>query len=327
LTAVDLNPPQFIPGNCVAGQYGLTKPGLCSTTANENQRRLLELSNPSAGNAYGSLTSLDSSGTQHYNGLLTNARFRLGENVNLAGNWTWSHCIGLPITTLNNAGATYLNAPYQNNGPVDRHLSMGDCVVGARDIRHIVNVTLVVNTPRFSGTWARRLGTGWTLSTIYTVRTGIPYNALLGTDNALNGFNPAGANPVPQRPNQVLPSTAAANQGQSCSPAPCVSYLNPAAFAVPTAGTYGNMGIGDLRTPGFWEWDQTISRQFRIREGQHLEIRVEGFNVTNSVRLGTPNNTLGGTFGTITTDQSTTGSSSPTGSGGRIVQFAMKYIF
>jgi hypothetical protein len=327
-TGVDLNPPQFIPGNCLAGQYGLTKPGPCSTTSNENQRRLLELTNPSAGNVYGSLTSLDSSGTQHYDGLLTNARLRLGQNVNLAGNWTWSHCIGLPVTELVNAGATYLNTPYQNNGPVDRHLAMGNCTVGSLDIRHIVNVTLVVNTPTFSGTWARRLGTGWTLSTIVTYRSGVPFEAELGTDNALNGFNPAGNNPVPQRPNQLLSDVYATNQGQSCSPAPCVSYLNPAAFGVPTAGTYGNMSIGSLRAPAFWEWDQTVSRAFPITERTHLEFRVEAFNLTNSVRLDpVPNNVLGGTFGTITTDYSTTGSSSPTGSGGRIVQLAMKYVF
>jgi hypothetical protein len=135
-------------------------------------------------------------------------------------------------------------------------------------------------------------------------------------------------NPVPQRPNQLLSDVYATNQGQSCSPAPCVSHLNPAAFGVPTAGTYGNMGIGDLRTPRFWEWDQTISRSFPVTERTHLEFRVEAFNVTNSVRLDPiPNNVLGGTFGTITTDYSTTGSSSPTGSGGRIVQLAMKYVF
>jgi len=52
----------------------------------------------------------------------------------------------------------------------------------------------VVNTPRFENNWARRLGTGWTLSTIYTVRTGVPFDAELGTDNALNGFNPSGNN-------------------------------------------------------------------------------------------------------------------------------------
>jgi hypothetical protein len=204
---------------------------------------------------------------------------------------------------------------------------MGPCESGSLDIRHLVNITLVVNTPKFSGAWARRLGTGWTLSTIYTFRTGIPFDAELGTDNALNGFSPAGNNPVPQRPNQVLPEVYASNQGQSCSPAPCVNYLNPAAFAVPAAGTYGNMGIGVLRAPGFWEWDQTISRQFPITERTHLEFRAEAFNVTNSVRLGTPNQTLGGTFGTITSDQSTTGSASPTGDGGRVVQFAMKYVF
>ena len=332
-TGVDLNPPQLLPGvpNFVQA-FAPAQIALCANlqancTSNENQRRLLELTNPSAGNVYGSLTSLDSSGTQHYDGLLLNARWRLDDNVNLGANWTWSHCIGLPVTTLSNLEATYLNTPYQNNGPVNRHLDMGPCEVGSIDIRHIVNVTLVVNTPRFQNNWARRLGTGWTLSTIYTVHTGVPFDAELGTDNALNGFNPSGNNPVPQRPTQVLQNVYASNKGQSCSPAPCVSYLNPAAFVVPPAGTYGDMGIGALRAPGFWEWDQTISRAFAITEHTHLEFRAEAFNVTNSVRLGIPVQTLGGTFGTIVSDQSTTGSASPTGDGGRVVQFAMKYVF
>jgi len=322
-TGVDLNPALLVPGNCSAGQYGLTAPGPCSTTGNENSRRLLELANPSAGNAYGSITSLDSSGTQHYDGLLVNARWRLGQNINLSGNWTWSHCIGLPATTLANADAVYPHQPYQNNGPVNRHLDMGDCNGAALDIRHVLNTTLVVNTPKFSSTWARRLATGWTFATIVIVRTGAPLTPALGTDNALNGFNPSGANPVPQRPNQVLSDVYAANQGQSCSPAPCVSYFSPLAFTVPTAGTYGNMGVGTLRGPGFWEWDQTLSRQFPIRERQHIEFRVEAFNLTNSVRLGNPNATIGGTFGTITSDQPTTGSAS----GGRILQLALKYVF
>jgi hypothetical protein len=332
-TGVDLNPPQLLPGvpnflNAFSpGQIAMCANLQANCTSNENQRRLLELTNPAAGNAYGSLTSLDSSGTQHYDGLLVKARWRVGDNVNLDANWTWSHCIGLPVTTIANFEATYLNTPYQNNGPVDRHLDMGPCESGSIDIRHIVNVTLVVNTPRFENNWARRLGTGWTLSTIYTIHTGVPFDAELGTDNALNGFDPSGNNYVPQRPNQVLQNVYASNQGQSCSPAPCVSYLNPAAFTVPAAGTYGDMGIGALRAPGFWEWDQTVSRAFPITEGTHLEFRAEAFNVTNSVRLGIPNQTLGGTFGTITSDQSTTGSASPTGDGGRVVQFAMKYVF
>src|SRR5262249_51262762 len=47
-SAIDLNPGMFIPGNCVAGQYGLTAPGPCTQSNNINQRRLLLLANPTA---------------------------------------------------------------------------------------------------------------------------------------------------------------------------------------------------------------------------------------------------------------------------------------
>ena len=120
-------------------------------------------------------------------------------------------------------------------------------------------------------------------------------------------------------------------KGQSCSPAPCVNDLNPAAFALPTLGTYGNMAMGVLRAPRFWEWDQTVSRQFKITEGQRIEIRAEAFNVTNSVRFAAPIaanlNVTSGNFGRITTSQSTTGSTTATGNSGRIMQFALKYVF
>jgi hypothetical protein len=63
-----------------------------------------------------------------------------------------------------------------------------------------------------------------------------------------------------------------------------------------------------------------------------VEFRVEAFNVTNSVRLSIQNgdaalNLSNGQFGRITSAASTTGSSSPTGNGGRIMQLALKYVF
>ena len=130
------------------------------------------------------------------------------------------------------------------------------------------------------------LASDWNFSTIYTFRTGMPITAQLNAsvDNALNGFASAGNNPVPQRPNQVLPDAYATNQGQSCSPAPCISYLNPAAVATGTRHVR-NMGVSALRGPGFWEWDQAITREFPLREGMRMEFRAEAFNVTNSVRL------------------------------------------
>jgi hypothetical protein len=339
-TGVDLNPALWLPGKPVisspstAAQFGQCADlaANCGGTA-ENFRRLLEQTNPTAPNVntYGSITSLDAGGTQHYNGLLLNTRWQAGKSLNLGANWTWSHCIGLPATNISNLAAVYPHQPYQNNGAQDRHLDMGDCTGNALDIRHVVNLTVVANTPKFSGAWARRLASGWNLSTIYTWRSGPPLTPILNasTDNALNGFAPSGANPVPQRPNLVQPSLYAANQSASCSPAPCVSYLNPAAVATPALGTYGNLGTSSGRSPGFWEWDQAITRQFPLRESMRLEFRAEAFNITNSVRLGAPNATLSGTYGQITSDQPTTGAGTgvSAGTGGRIVQFALKLVF
>jgi hypothetical protein len=325
--AIELNPGLYVSGNCTAGQYGLTAPGACTQSTNVNNRRLLGLANPNAPNVQtlGSITQLDDGGTQHYNGLLLNARFRLGSRLNLDGNYTWSHCIGLPISTLTGFGATYPHGPYQNTGPQDRRLDMGDCTsnaaLSALDVRHIANVTLVATTPKSSSaSWLGRVASSWTFSTIFQTRSGSPFIGNVGGDLAYNGLAYTGGSalPIPQRPNQILADVESPTRGQGCLPAPCVSWFNPAAVASPAPGTYGNMGVGTLRGPGFWDWSQTVSRKFPVAEGQQLEFRAEAFNVTNSVRLGSPVvATNGGQFGKITSSNG----------GPRIMQFALKYIF
>ena len=350
-TAVDLNPGQWIPGysttnpnngcaittasvNTVSGVIPAgTYPNSCSN--NLNQRRLLETENPSAGNLLGPMTSLDDGGTQSYNGLLLNATWQR-KNVYISGNYTWSHCMGLAQIGITNSGSVYPHQPYQNNGPVNKYLDYGDCFNGALDTRNMANVTMVLTTPKFSDNWAGRLGAGWTLSSIFTARTGYPLSPVLSTDVAENGLLAAAGNdPLPQRPNIVsATSTASPNRGQPCSTT-SVCWFNPAAFSMPVAGSYGNVGVGTLRSPGFWEWDQTIAKQFKIREAQSLEVRVEAFNVTNSVRfyiapIQDPAGTMtfgASTFGQIREDASTSGSAQPYGSGGRIIQLAIKYAF
>ncbi len=342
-TAIDLNPGIFIPGNCVPGQYGLTAPGPCSQSGNVDRRRRLNLTNPAAPNVntLGAMPQLDDGGTQSYNGLLLNARLRLGQRVNLDGNYTWSHCIGLPITTLTNIGGAYPHQPYQNNGPNDRRLDIGDCtstvLIGSLDRRHVGNITLVATTPKYSGSsWLQRIASTWTFSSIFQTYSGQALSAQIGSDQAYNGVGAGlGAIPIPQRPNQLLADVTASDQGKGCLPAPCVSWINRAAFALPAPGTYGNMGIGTLRGPGFWEWDQTVSRKFQIAEGQQIEFRAEAFNVTNSVHLGNPATDFSsGNFGRILCSApiaSPTGCNpgaviSPSG-GPRIMQFALKYVF
>ena len=329
---LELNPAVYIPGTCSAGQYGLTAAGNCSSTANTGQRRLLGLSNPSTpnGNTLGSIAEIDDGGTSSYNGLLLNATYRKG-GINIQGNYTWSHCLGLSTSTFQSYAASYQHVPGQDGGSANRNLDSGNCTGNPTnpsivDYRQVANVTAVLNTPKFSNDWARRIGTGWTFSSIVTLRSGAHLTPNTGSDVALNGiFLASGTFPIPQRPNQVLTDISATNQGASCSPGPCVSWLNSAAFANPATGTLGNMGVGTIVGPGFWEWDQTMSRQFRITESQHLEVRAEAFNVTNSERLGNPGVVFSSasTFGKITSS-ATCGTVSGCE---RVIQFALKYVF
>ena len=61
------NPGIYIPGACVLGGVN-TNP--CSTTANVNTRRALNLQNAATGRFFGSIAQLNDGGTASYNGLL-----------------------------------------------------------------------------------------------------------------------------------------------------------------------------------------------------------------------------------------------------------------
>jgi hypothetical protein len=317
--AVELNPGVYIPGQCSAGQYGLTAAGLCTQASNTNARRYLNLLVP--GTQLGNLTQYDDGGTQGYNGLLLNTSWRMRKDVTLNANYTWSHCIGLPLIVLLNPGANYIHQGYgQNVGDVNRNEDVGDCV---QDRRQIGNITLVAQTPKFSGKAMRLAASGWTFSSSVVARSGAPLTVVTGSTDATTGFG--GNSPGTQRPNLVLADTSSPTLNQSCGKF-CVSYLNPKAFAAPALGTFGNLGQSSILGPGFWEWDGALSRAFNIREQQKVEVRFEGFNITNSFRPGNPGLSTGSanTFGLITSDATPPAA---TTAPARVMQFALKYTF
>jgi hypothetical protein len=69
-------------------------------------------------------------------------------------------------------------------------------------------------------------------------------------------------------------------------------WLNPAAFAIPAPGTYGNAGRNSLRGPGFSQFDATITKKVVLREGQSVEFRMETFNIFNKANFANPPATL-----------------------------------
>jgi hypothetical protein len=284
------NPAIYIPGNCTAGQYGLTAAGPCSNTSNTNFRRILYIANPAKAGAYAGVGGFGDGGIATYNGMIASVQHRLAHNFTLLANYTWSHCLTQNEVALNGGGSP------QN--PNNRAAEYGNCL---SDRRQVFNLTAVVRSPKFSSLWTQRLLGNWQESTIFTKGTGTHLTPAAGTDTSLTGSG--------TRPNVV---------GSPDLPVQTISkWFNTAAFIPSPTGTWGNSGVGVITGPGSWNIDAALSRSFHITERQRLDFRAEAFNLFNHARFGNPDATFNSpTYGKILTARDP-----------RIMQGALKWVF
>jgi hypothetical protein len=70
------------------------------------------------------------------------------------------------------------------------------------------------------------------------------------------------------------------------------NQLNPAAFAIPLPGTYGNLARNALVGPNFRQVDLIFNKRFPIKESINIEFRTEIFNLLNRANFANPASTL-----------------------------------
>src|SRR5262249_55418780 len=73
-------------------------------------------------------------------------------------------------------------------------------------------------------------------------------------------------------------------------------YPSTCEFHQPAIGTLGNMRPRTALGPKFWSFDLALSREFRFKESQSVDFRVEAYNVTNSIRMQNPNTAQNNAF-------------------------------
>jgi hypothetical protein len=155
---------------------------------------------------------------------------------------------------------------------------------------------------------------GWTLGGIGTFQSGFPFTPQLG-------FNPS--NDGDTR-NPVRPSWNPAFQGPVILGGPN-QYFNPAAFAVPPNGTYGNVGRDTLIGPGSSTVDFSVLKNTAVTERVKLQFRAEFFNLLNRANFSTPNTVV---FSSANSGPSpTAGVITATSSTSRQIQFGLKLLF
>jgi hypothetical protein len=276
-----------------------------ATVGNLPQRRVLTLANPKAGAYYNGIGETEDGGTGSYHAMLISVQRRRAKGLTISGNYTWSHCIGDGVISQpGTSGLTPgLRRFTRGNCGTTSGLQAGAASVSGADRRHVVNLSTVVETPRFANSTLRLVGSGWQLSGIVKLQSGTSFTVSAGTDVTLNGATDN------QRALQILADPYMPNKTRD-------QWLNPAAFVRPANGQYGN-AANSIRGPGIFQLDMGLTRKFQIREGQSVEFRAEAFDLPNHVNPNIPSLLLNSqTFGKITSALDP-----------RIMQLALKYVF
>jgi hypothetical protein len=216
---------------------------------------------------YGDINQIESIGTSNYNSLQAVLKVTSMHGLTTQFSYTWSH--NLDEVTQ-----------FRGQLPQDSTNFKGDYGASDYDTRNTFVGFVNYEIPKFRG--PERLTRGWQVNSIITLKGGEPINLFTGTDTS-------GTNEFTQRPNQVgNPFAGVSHSVQNVQGSRYVQWFNPAAFADPAPGTWGNYRRNSIYGPGFGAADLSLFKNTAITERVNTQFRVEMFNITNRLNLASP---------------------------------------
>ena len=186
------------------------------------------------------------------------------------------------------------------------------------DIRNSFSMFLTYATPQ-PVKYKALLG-GWQFNTLFSFFTGTPFTVYSGNDSSGTGEFTDRANVI-GNPFSGVPASDRATS--------TYYWFNPAAFAAPAAGTYGNEKRNQFYGPPTHQIDFSVFKNFSITEHARLQFRAEIFNIFNFTNYSGPaNNVQGSNLGTVGSTYDVSFGAPGIGPGApRNVQLALKFLF
>jgi hypothetical protein len=267
---------------------------------------------------FGQVSWRGTTDSSSYNGFSVAVKRSFSRGLLFSANYMWSH-------ELDDGS----DGSGDGDSLVPQNVACPQCewASGIWDVRHVVNANAIyqlpfgpgrsyLNQPGILSTIAR----DWELTSVALARTGFPVNVLVNRSSA----SVPDGNSTDQRPDLVPGASMTPTGGKSIG-----EWINPAAFTVPAAGTFGDAPRNNVRGPGAWQIDFGVAKSIPLSERARLEFRSEFFNIFNHPQYGLPQATFAVPgFGSITQTVNTTTPVSPIGSGTpREIQFALRFAF
>ena len=232
-----------------------------------------------SGGTFFYVNHLETTAFSNYNALQTSFSVRDRKGFSTEIYYTWSH-------SIDNAsdGQDYVANATQ---PDNSHCTRCEKANSNFDNRHRFVVSASYALPNLSESHPR-LGKGWQLNTIVTMRSGNPFHLTLFDDyNNTGEFFP--------RPDLIGDPYAGTSEPDR--------FINLAAFKVPCTldgsgpgasscipGTwhFGSLGRNALRGPSYHNVDFSIFKDTDITENLRIQLRAEVFNIFNHPNFSNP---------------------------------------
>jgi hypothetical protein len=318
---------QFAGGILVDTSYVNTRGTNLNFATNINQAPANELgcTGYNCGNPnpiFNSIAAQIYDGWSNYNALQIRLQKRMSYGLNFQVNYAWSksldtgtgngHGSGIDIyqnaySPAANYGLSNFNAANTIAGQVAYELPFG---VGRQFALHGV---------------ADQIAGGWRISSIFQWHSGIPFTPVIqssvaeGIDPGLDSSIAAGSTLYPNLVGNPKLSNPTLTE-----------WFNPAAYADPAPGTFGNSGRNTLIGPSFYNADLSVGKSFRLpREGMRLEIRADMYDVFNHINFNNPDANVGYTGSGALADSTAGTITGPAAynSNRRIIQVGAHFIF
>jgi hypothetical protein len=272
---------------------------------------------------YSSLYAWTSNGNSAYNAGQFSLRRRMSDGLQFDLNYTYSKSIDIGsnaerINHFQGSGfaSQVLNSwfPNQLRGPSDF------------DNTHQLNANWVYQLPfgrgkKFGGGINRAVDAvvgGWTVSGLWRWTSGYPFSISSGSQWATN---------FDEQSLAVLNGTRPKTGTFIVNGGPNVFSDPNSAFAQFRSALPGESGQrNNLRGPGTFNVDASVSKSWAITERQSLRLSADAFNLTNTPRFDVGTMQLG-LAGNSLTNQSSFGQFTSTLSNPRVLEFALRYSF
>jgi len=252
------------------------------------------------GSQFAEVDTKATNGTDNYNALQMTVNRRFSTGLTIGSQWTWAHSLG--TTAGSNEALTQSN-------PFDLKADYGN---NNFDVRHSFNATALYELPiganqhwKVSGLANALLG-GWQVGGIINARTGLPIDLRITRPdvvylNPLTGIITAAAVLVNGAPiTEAIINTPGGGASRNIRrpdvvpgvdpflPDGRLTFLNPAAFATPQPGAFGNYVRNTLHGPGLGQFDLTMAKRFKVHEQMNFEFRAEFYNLFNRANFANP---------------------------------------